>query len=1070
MDPIALRSALDGYYREITSTIVRKQHPTTGLLPASTAVSNHGDYRDAWVRDNVYSSLAVWGLALAYRRLDDDGGRGFELEHRTIHLMRALLRSMMSQSAKVEAFKWSRRPQDALHAKYSTETGNPVVGDSEWGHLQLDATSLYLLVLAQMISSGLHIVWSTDEVNFVQNLIYYIERAYRTPDYGIWERGAKSNLGHTEINASSVGMAKAALEALSGFDLFGSKGSQASVVHVSPDNIALANITLSSMLPRESPSKETDAALLSIVGYPAYAVQPFALAEQTRRDVVEKLEGRYGLKRFLRDGHQTVVEDEHRLHYEPQELERFEHLESEWPLFFSYLYLDGILTGDEPRARRYAASLEHALVERDGQRLLPELYYVPHEAVDAERAAPGSQARVPNDNVPLVWAQSLFMLARMLDDELINANDIDPLGRRHKKLPRSPVVQVLLLAEDEELQEDLATHGVATETLSDIAPTSVYLPDDIIEAYAQVGKNEALGLTGRVARALKSLTTSRLYRLQGKLGVCLASFFLQKEFFLVYDMEFLVHRFESELSYLHQHWTYPGRPTVSVLLTHDLLSRDRAPFLRLVREIESGRVGSVPVKQGRLSNLTPTASVERIDNLEGIRASGTLVASTRRSPAALPEPRAQVPLTARSELAIEGIESVDPLVEKLAATHNLYEQVELLTTLARILPMDAALRVGEAETSLGDLVEEVYRQAGRLRLWAVVRRAAGLLGKVDGEVNLAVGAILVRQKMIQLGRAYREDSLIVQPLPDDELIAKIKAFGREDPRDRVLTQELLLYCSTLIKARPELFGELLTIRVGHLISLLSAQLALEQRLAAHEGYEALMHLSPSEIQARLGRVLSQYADIESLPRKLEKLRTRTDVSRLAWEPDLGFDRVQRPPSGWLSWRQHRGVIDRRPKNFYHNTWRIFHHVRGLVLGEQLDRRNLLDSSLVVSDMTSGEAAFALLLERQLNKFHAPEYRQLNIEALRVLSSFFGQNPNLRIDDVISLDAIIGHAVHLFYVELHPERRQDYSDHKAEAWAAFYEAAPTETSRCMVLALQTLLQMRTDRSSEHPRAS
>ncbi len=28
-----------------------------------------------WDRDNVYSILAVWGLGLAYRRLDDDEGR-----------------------------------------------------------------------------------------------------------------------------------------------------------------------------------------------------------------------------------------------------------------------------------------------------------------------------------------------------------------------------------------------------------------------------------------------------------------------------------------------------------------------------------------------------------------------------------------------------------------------------------------------------------------------------------------------------------------------------------------------------------------------------------------------------------------------------------------------------------------------------------------------------------------------------------------------------------------------------------------------------------------------------------
>lgn len=45
------------------------------------------------------------------------------------------------------------------------------------------------------------IIYTSDEVNFVQNLVYYIERAYRTPDYGMWERGSKENVGHKELNA-----------------------------------------------------------------------------------------------------------------------------------------------------------------------------------------------------------------------------------------------------------------------------------------------------------------------------------------------------------------------------------------------------------------------------------------------------------------------------------------------------------------------------------------------------------------------------------------------------------------------------------------------------------------------------------------------------------------------------------------------------------------------------------------------------------------------------------------------------------------------------------------------------
>lgn len=53
--------------------------------------------------------------------------------------------------------------------------------------------------------------------------------AYRTPDYGIWERGNKSNHGQPELNSSSIGMALAALRAINGINLFGARGGPSSV-------------------------------------------------------------------------------------------------------------------------------------------------------------------------------------------------------------------------------------------------------------------------------------------------------------------------------------------------------------------------------------------------------------------------------------------------------------------------------------------------------------------------------------------------------------------------------------------------------------------------------------------------------------------------------------------------------------------------------------------------------------------------------------------------------------------------------------------------------------------------
>jgi hypothetical protein len=60
-----------------------------------------------------------------------------ELEHSVIKLMRGLLFAMMRQASKVEQFKKTQSLEHSLHAKYDTNTGDTVVGDFEWGHLQV---------------------------------------------------------------------------------------------------------------------------------------------------------------------------------------------------------------------------------------------------------------------------------------------------------------------------------------------------------------------------------------------------------------------------------------------------------------------------------------------------------------------------------------------------------------------------------------------------------------------------------------------------------------------------------------------------------------------------------------------------------------------------------------------------------------------------------------------------------------------------------------------------------------------------------------------------------------------
>ncbi|MEG4406644.1 glycoside hydrolase family 15 protein [Microcoleus sp. MON2_D5] len=1043
------QTRLDYYYQQIKNIILKRQNPITGLLPASTAVNAHGDYTDAWVRDNVYSILAVWGLGLAYRKIDGDQGRTFELEHSTVKLMRGLLFAMMQQSSKVEHFKNTQSPLDALHAKYNTQTGSIVVGDDKWGHLQLDATSIFLLILAQMTASGLHVIFTIDEVNFVQNLVYYIGRAYRTPDYGIWERGHKINRGNAELNASSVGMAKAALEAINGLDLFGIKGSQASVIHVLPDEIARSRITLESLLPRESSSKEVDAALLSVISFPAFAVEDRELIERTRNKIIDKLQGKYGCKRFLRDGHQTVLEDADRLHYEPTELRQFEHIECEWPLFFTYLLLDGIFQGNQAQVQEYQQRLESLAVDRSGLPLLPELYYVPAENIEAEKLNPSSQQRLPNENIPLVWAQSLYFLGQLLNEELIAVGDIDPLGR-HLSVGqhREPLVQIALLAEDEDLQAELAANGIAAQTPKQVEPIQVRQTKELSAIYTQIGRNDQLGLTGRPVRRLRSLTTSRVFKIREEAIVFLPSFLNRQEFYLTLDYHFLVAQIKSEIAHIHRHWYQLGRPTVTLMLTHTMLETGREALLELMKEFRDGHCNNTPVKLGNLKQLMLTAGTERIDlmhDFEFTESPVTGAVETRSYLAYNPERTWSLGHTQEFKLELET--NTQLLLTSLRDSENLYEQIELLHTLVRLkgINFDTGFGGAEATVQVVDLLNEVYTKAGESSQskiqWAVIRHAAGLLDKVDISLSDAVTDILVRQKQIAVGKAYSEDSIISRPGSYTEVMDKIRQFCGEDIRDRVLTQEILIYLSVLIKAEPQLFKGLLTLRVSYFILLLTSELARELGVTQNEAYEHLMQLSPFEIKNRLRQVLTEYEEMNQILKQQESLRVKQQEKDIEWVVAPVSEESQMLAGGWRRKRQMEGAVNRVPKDFYPSVWGLLRHCKGLIIGDKLERRNRLDSHIILSEMTPGEKNFALQIEHLLNKIVAPEYRQVNIEALMELAAIAQRNPELQVEEYIVLDVLVGHAVRLNWQGKYPERADKYDEDKAAAWQAFYNTSP-----------------------------
>jgi len=1056
---------LESYFQQVQDIILSRQDWVTGLLPASTAVNVHGNYTDAWVRDNVYSILAAWGLALAYRRVDDENGRAYLLEQSVVKLMRGLLTAMMRQAAKVEKFKHTQNPLDALHAKYDTKTGAVVVGDHEWGHLQLDATSLFLLMLAQMTASGLRIVFTIDEVNFVQNLVHYISRTYRTPDYGIWERGHKTNHGIAELNASSIGMAKAALEALSGFNLFGKDGGQASVVHVIGDDIARTRITLESLLPRESISKETDSAVLSITGFPAFAVDNQIIRAKTEAIICEKLEGRYGCKRFLLDGHQTAIEDSQRLHYDPHELKQFMNIECEWPLFFTYLLLNNLFAGNNDAALRYRTKLESLLVEQDGRQLLPELYSVPKALIEAEKANPHSQQRLPNENIPLVWAQSLFMLGSLIQDGLLDIDDVDPLGR-HKvvKQAQDCNLQIQLLAQDENVQNSLMKYGIRTQTLAAIAPIQIREANELADAYTHVGRNDRIGLTGRPLRQLRTLATSKLYILAGERLLFLPQCLSQKGFYLAMDNRMLIQRLRLELAYIYKHWDRPGNPLVVMTIKQNMLgSHNREVLIEFIKQLQQGSTLSIPVQLGTLAEFAETSSHEKINYLHDFHFSEASWEEAKRPFfQVLPintEPSAPLDTFTVTEWEISADEA---LIGQLKTNANLYAQLELLSLLSlrHSLDYDTGLSAMDAAAvCVRDLLEEVYQRAGDQHAWYIVRRCAGLLGKYDINLEQAATDILVRQHALTLGRAYSGRATLTRPADSSEILQTIRTYNNNDASEHILIQELIIYLGMLIKSNPELFTDMHTVRVGHIMQLLVARQKRESGCGTlDQAFNEILSLPPYQLSEKVKETLEDYSSTEDQLGLAETLHYEGDCRDLTSARFLkNMDPKDYPETeGWYGWREQQGSVGRENDAFFASVWDTLHHCKGLTIGDKLNSKNRLDSEDTLSQATAGEQSFKLHVSHLLNKIQAPVYRQLTVEALKAIASIFRENAALHIDDTLLTDIIIGHAVRIVWLQAHPENKDNYEECVSLAWQAFYRLPPHQVANGIMDALIHLL--------------
>uniref|UniRef100_A0A674AZQ6 Phosphorylase b kinase regulatory subunit n=1 Tax=Salmo trutta TaxID=8032 RepID=A0A674AZQ6_SALTR len=1159
---------LDGFARLVHETILCHQNPVTGLLPCSAQLP------DAWVRDNVYSILAVWGLGMAYRKnadRDEDKAKAYELEQSVVKLMQGLLQCMMRQVAKVEKFKHTQSPKDCLHAKYHTPTCATVVGDDQWGHLQVDATSLYLLVLAQMTASGLRIISTLHEVAFIQNLVFYIEAAYKVADYGMWERGDKTNQGIPELNTSSVGMAKAALEAIDELDLFGAHGGPKSVIHVLPDEVEHCQAILCSMLPRASTSKEIDAGLLSIISFPAFAVEDADLVTITKTEIISRLQGRYGCCRFIRDGYRCPREDPSRLHYDPAELKLFENIECEWPVFWTYLILDGIFSGDLVQVQEYRDALEEVLIRgKPGICLMPELYAVPPEKMEEEYGNPHSVDRVAMGQLPHMWGQSLYIVSSLLAEGFLAPGEIDPLNRRFStNFKPDVVVQVCVLAESKEIQELLKNDEIEVQTISEVQPIRVMPARILSHVYVKLGNCKKLNLSGRPYRHIGVLGTSKFYVIRNRTYTFTPQFLDQHHFYLALDNQMIVEMLRTELSYLSSSWRMTGRPTLTFPITHSMLVDDGESIdpciLSTLRKLHDGYFGGARVQMANISSFQTTSfhtelsfldgdtdddllENEEDDEEESYVPSGTsavvccVCLCLYRSLVCVCDPLmsvcvylcCQAPSIADLQLPRDSQGNTDfgSLVRQLKECPTLQDQADILYILCVMKGADWLVDVGgQGGVSVRCLLEELYAQAGANKEWGLIRYISGILRKRVEVLAEACTDLISHHKQLTVGLPPEpREKVISAPLPPEELNSLIYEASGQDISIAVLTQEIIVYLAMYVRSQPALFGDMLRLRIGLIMQVMATELARSLHCSGEEASESLMNLSPSDMKNLLHHILSgKEFGVERSMRPMQSSATspavsihelghtgatkteRTGIRKLkreikqVWSRQLTIACVESVPQGcwpmltpilwrcsspstpsgilspvgpggsdshlqweerqgqWLRRRRLDGAINRVPMGFYQKVWKILQKCHGLSIDGYV-----LPSS-TTREMTEGEIKFAVHVESVLNHVPQPEYRQLLVEAVMVLTLVADMDVD-NIGGIILIDRIVHMANDLFLQDQRTHGANEYFLEKDPATGIchfFYDSAPsgsygtmTYLSKAVVTYLQDFLPQST----------
>lgn len=328
--------------------ILKSLQYDSGLFAASSKKVSTG-YDKSWLRDNFYECLA-------FQVLGD--------EETVSTTYSALIKIFLKHESKIDS-AIHQKPMfrhEYIHARFHPETFDEFW--EEWGNKQNDAVGAILFGIGNIESKFPGSILKTEnELRIVNKLILYLDSIQYWHDFdsGMWEEDE-------EIHASSVGACVAGLKSIKKV-----KG-----VEIPNKLIEKGIDVLNKLLPRESKKKYVDLALLSLI-YPYNVVN-----KEQKKVILENV-------KYLLLRERGVIRYKNDYYYNKNEDKYSE--EAEWTFGLAWL---AIIYENDDR-KREAKELLTKLTSLSTSKGLPELYF--------------SNSMKYNENTPLGWAESLFIIA-----------------------------------------------------------------------------------------------------------------------------------------------------------------------------------------------------------------------------------------------------------------------------------------------------------------------------------------------------------------------------------------------------------------------------------------------------------------------------------------------------------------------------------------------------------------------------------------------------------------------------------------------------------------------------------